>query len=177
MLIVYTLVAFCAGYLTYPFAHGDWLFGAPAPIAAETSSTELGVFWEAWKLLDQNFLGDKPDTLKRTYAATRGMVESFGDPYTIFVEPQPQELQDDSLRGKFGGIGARIEKRDVGFFLRPIPDQPAANAGILEGDQLLKVDDTAITNEMSNDEVVAHVRGEVGTEVALVVSRTLTATV
>lgn len=176
MLIVYTLVAFCAGYLTYPFTHSESFFSAPAPVTTANTSSDLGVFWEAWKLLDQNFLGNKPDALKRTYAATKGMVEAFGDPYTVFVEPQPQELQDDSLRGKFGGIGARIEKRDVGFFLRPIPDQPAAKAGILDGDQLMKVDDTEITNEMSNDDVVAHVRGEVGTEVALVVSRTLTAT-
>lgn len=176
LLIVYTLVAFCAGYLTYPFAHGAPLFQRPDVAVATNPSTDLGVFWEAWKLLDQNFLGNKPDRLTRTYAATRGMVESFADPYTVFVEPHPQELQDDSLRGKFGGIGARIEKKETGFFLRPIPDQPAAVAGILDGDQLLKVDDAEISNEMSSDDVVAHIRGEVGTEVALVVSRTLTAT-
>ena len=161
LLVLLSLVAFSAGYFTYPYIN-------PSPIVSEPS---LGVFWEAWDLLNSNFFGTKPDDKARAYGATKGMVEAFDDPYTMFVEPSPQELQDDNLRGKFGGIGAQISQTDAGFVLRPLPDQPAAKAGILDGDLLLKVDDAEITAEMSSDDVVAHIRGEVGTEVSLLAGR------
>ncbi len=166
LLVLLSLVAFSAGYFTYPYIN-------PSPIVSEPN---LGVFWEAWDLLNSNFFGTKPDDKARAYGATKGMVEAFNDPYTMFVEPSPQELQDDNLRGKFGGIGAQILQTDAGFVLRPLPDQPAAKAGILDGDLLLKVDDAEITAEMSSDDVVAHIRGEVGTEVSLLVRRTISAT-
>jgi carboxyl-terminal processing protease len=160
--------AFCAGYLVYPLRH------AQPPINGDQA--DMTVFWEAWQILSRDFIGDKPDAFVRVHGAAQGLAASFGDPFTIFVEPQSQELQDDSLKGKFGGIGATIEKIEDGFLLNPIADQPADKAGIRQGDRLLKVDDTVITTTMTTDDVVAHVRGEVGVAVALLVERTYTDT-
>jgi carboxyl-terminal processing protease len=87
------------------------------------------------------------------------MVERFGDPYTFFVEPQPRELERDQLAGKFGGIGATLEQTETGWLLHPLPDQPAAQAGILDGDQLLAVDAMPITTTMTSDAIVTLVRG------------------
>jgi carboxyl-terminal processing protease len=170
-------LAFGVGYISYPLLHAP-----PEPAAAQVedasaadpaSNPDMGLYWEAWHLLDRDFLGDKPDTTARTYGAIRGMVESFRDPYTFFVEPRPRELERDELRGKFGGIGANIEASDQGYILYPLSDQPAANAGIQDGDLLLLVDDVEITPQMPLDEVAALVRGPVGTEVTLVVRRNL----
>src|SRR5690606_7524237 len=117
--------------------------------------------------------GDKPNSTERTYGAIRGMVESFDDPYTYFVEPQPRELERDELAGRFGGIGANIELTTTGYLLFPVPGLPAAEAGVQDGDLLLLVDDREITAAMTLDEIAALVRGPVNSVVTLVVRRTL----
>ena len=89
----------------------------------------------------------------------------------MFVEPQARELERDQLAGKFGGIGAAIEADAAGYILHPLPDQPAAAAGIQDGDRLLRVDAQPISTTLTLDEVIALVRGEPGTQVTLVVAR------
>jgi carboxyl-terminal processing protease len=131
----------------------------------------MDVYWEAWKLLDRDFYGDKPSSHVRTYGAVRGMVQSFGDPYTYFVEPAARELERDEMRGSFGGIGAGIESSDAGYLLRPNPGQPAATAGVQDGDLLLMVGDREIAADIPVDEVVRLIRGPVGTTVTILVRR------
>jgi carboxyl-terminal processing protease len=163
-------LTFAAGYSAYPLLHG-------APLPGLSSLTEpparqsMDVYWEAWRLLDRDFYGDKPDTTARTYGAIRGMVESFGDPYTYFVEPRARERERDELRGKFGGIGANLEQTEAGYVLHPVPGQPADSAGIRDGDILLMVDDQEITPQMNVDDLVALVRGPAGSRVTLLVRR------
>lgn len=164
-------LTFGAGYIAYPLLHGSSL--PPSSMLLQSfSGQHMDVYWEAWKLLDRDFYGEKPDSAQRMYGAVRGMVQSFGDPYTYFVEPAARELERDELRGSFGGIGAGIEHSEAGFVLRPFPDQPATRAGVQDGDLLLMVDDREITPALSTDEVVGWIRGPVGTSVNLLVRRT-----
>ena len=163
------VLAFVAGYAAYPLLHPA---AAPALEAAPQTGA-MANFWQVWLLLDRDFYGVKPDAQTRTYGAIAGMVERFGDPYTYFVEPQPRALERDQLAGKFGGIGATLEQTDAGWLLHPLPDQPAARAGILDGDRLLMVDATPITTTMTSDAIVNLVRGEPGSQVTLRVARTL----
>jgi carboxyl-terminal processing protease len=164
-------LTFVAGYSTYPLLHAD---RDPATESAESAASQdddMGVYWQAWGILERDFYGKKPDATHRIYGAIRGMVEAYNDPYTYFVEPQPRELERDELRGKFGGIGANIELTPEGYVLRPMPGQAAAQAGILSGDLLLLVDGHEITTSMSLDDVVTLVRGPIGVETALVIRR------
>lgn len=163
-------LAFGVGYISYPLLHL-----APelpvAPAASVEGEADMELYWETWRLLDRDFYGAKPDVAQRNYGAIRGMVESFDDPYTFFVEPQPRQLERDELAGKFGGIGASVEQTEAGYILHPQEGRPAAAAGMLDGDLLLLVDDQEITAQMTADEVVALVRGPVGSEVTLVIRR------
>jgi len=161
------VLAFFAGYAAYPLLHPS---AAPALEAAPHTDI-MANFWQVWELLDRDFYGAKPDAQTRVYGAIAGMVERFGDPYTYFVEPQPRALERDQLAGKFGGIGATLEQTEAGWLLHPLPDQPAARAGVMDGDLLLRVDATPITTTMTSDEVVALVRGAPGTQVTLRVAR------
>jgi carboxyl-terminal processing protease len=127
---------------------------------------------EAWDIADSQFYGQLPTDQVRTYGAVRGMMEAFKDPYTAFFEPPQTELQSQQLSGKFGGIGASVRRENDGrIVLSPFPDRPAAQAGVKEGDVLIKIDDTPITPEMKFDEVTSLLRGEVGTRVKIEIDR------
>ena len=164
------VLAFVAGYAAYPLLHAMPL--GPAVAGQVTQQQEMGQYWQVWNLLERDFYGEKPANEERTFGAIAGMVQSFGDPYTFFVEPEPRELERDQLAGKFGGIGATLALSDTGWVLTPLPEQPAATAGILDGDVLIAVDGAPITGTMSSDAVIALVRGEPGSTVDLRVRRT-----
>ncbi|HTP10399.1 MAG TPA: S41 family peptidase [Anaerolineae bacterium] len=158
-------LAFFAGIMLGPQLTGV-LAGRPL------SSGHAPLLDEAWEIAESQFYGQVPTDQARTYGAVRGMIESFKDPYTVFVEPPQTELQSQQLSGKFGGIGASIRREEDGrYALSPFPDQPAAKAGVQEGDVLTKVDDTPITTEMRLDDVTSLLRGEVGTPVKIEVDR------
>ena len=127
---------------------------------------------EAWALAEAQFYGSVPSDKARTYGAIHGMIGAFNDRYTIFAEPPATELQNQQLSGKFGGIGASLRREADGrLVLSPFPDQAAAKAGVHEGDELLQVDNEVITTTTPTEEVIAWLRGEVGTPVKLEVQR------
>ena len=65
-----------------------------------------------------------------------------------------------------------MRREDDGrIVLSPFPDRPAAQAGVEEGDVLVKIDSTSITPEMKFEEVTSLLRGEVGTPVKVEVDR------
>jgi carboxyl-terminal processing protease len=171
--IILLFLAFVGGYAVYPLLHGAGRLALPSDAQVSTDAQqELDVFWQAWELLDSAFYGDRPTDEARMRDAVRGMVSSFGDPYTVYLDPQPRELERDRLRGSFGGIGATIEFTNTQFVLHPLADQPAERAGVQDGDILRSVDTVPILAQMTTDEVVALVRGEIGTTVSLELTRT-----
>lgn len=125
---------------------------------------------EAIEILEENALNPLPDEKQLEYGMIRGILQTYDDPYTVFVEPPQHELQTNQLEGKFGGIGVRID-RDIEnkAYLFPLPESPAKNAGILDGDMLYSVDSLLITSEVSDVEIQAAVRGPVGEDVSLIV--------
>jgi carboxyl-terminal processing protease len=163
---------FLAGYAAYPLLHQGSAPVITAPGAAPDGEQAMAKYWQVWDLLERDFYGPKPSAAARTDGAIAGMVQAFDDPYTFFVEPQTRELERDQLAGKFGGIGANLTQTDAGYVLSPLPGQPAAEAGVQEGDLLLMIDGREIPPDLPTDDVVALLRGEVGTQVTLVVRRT-----
>jgi carboxyl-terminal processing protease len=139
----------------------------------------MSVFWEAWDKVEASFIGEVPNGTSRAYAAIRGSIALLNDPYTVFIEPQVREQERVELRGNFGGIGVILSRRETGgeVLLVPTPDNPAVEAGILDGDVLLAVDGQRITPEMSIDEIRSLVTGEKGTSVVLTVRHPDSATV
>jgi carboxyl-terminal processing protease len=166
-LVITSLVvgAFGAG------AGGTWLLMHNRLPEGEEAA-EFGVFWEAWRLVQSNFFGSVPEMQRVAWGAIRGALATLDDPHTTFLEPQPRQREREDLSGRFGGIGAYVTQTEDGrIALEPMSDLPAAQAGVQEGDILIRVDDTEITAEMTVDEVVALVRGEVGTTVRLTLER------
>jgi carboxyl-terminal processing protease len=140
--------------------------------ASTEEASEFGVFWEAWHLVEDRFLGDLPDMQHVAWGAIRGALATLDDPHTTFLEPQPRQREKEDLSGRFGGIGAYVSQAEDGsIILNPMPDLPAEQAGVLEGDAVIKVDDTEITSGMTVDEVVTLIRGEIGSVVRLSLRR------
>jgi carboxyl-terminal processing protease len=140
--------------------------------AAADEAAEFGVFWEAWHLVEAHFFGDLPEMQQVAWGAIRGALDTLGDPHTTFLEPQPRQREKEDLSGRFGGIGAYVSQAEDGSItLDPMPDLPAERAGVQEGDAILQVDGTAITADMTVDEVVTLIRGQVGTVVRLTLRR------
>ena len=130
------------------------------------------VFWEAWGLLEREFY-NRPalDSQVMTYGALKGLVESLGDPHTIFSTPTEREAQDVSLRGSFDGVGVQVDQRDgVLRVVAPIEGSPAEQAGIRAGDVIRAVDGKTV-KDLTLQEVVQLIRGPRGTTVTLTIVR------
>jgi carboxyl-terminal processing protease len=133
---------------------------------------QFGVYWEAWHIIEEKFYDDIPEHPIPVYGAVRGALGTLEDPYTIFIEPQPRALERAELEGQFGGIGAYVTRGPEGeVVLAPMVDSPAEQAGVQEGDVVVRVDDTPITPDMTTDQVVLLIRGEVDTQVTLTLER------
>jgi len=132
------------------------------------AGADFDVLWTVRNLLQANFIGEIPSAQAQVYGAAHGLTAAFNDPYTVFVEPAPRQIERDELAGHFGGIGAYMSRDDAGdVIVTVMRDRPAAQAGIQDGDVLLEVDGKPITKEMKIEDIVALVRGEVGSKVKL----------
>ncbi|KAA3664816.1 MAG: S41 family peptidase [Chloroflexi bacterium] len=165
MMVVLALSAFAAGYFTNDFVEQRF---ADSDLEG---NQDFALFWEAWGLIERNFLGDLPNSQELAYGAIRGAMQVLNDPYTIFIEPVAREHERDILQGSFGGIGATLSRPEEGgpVILEPIPGNPAELAGIQIGDELVAVDGTPIPLDMTVQAVADMIRGEKGTTVMLTV--------
>ena len=108
---------------------------------------------------------------EKIYGAIKGVVDSYGDPATLFLDPEETKKFNDSNEGKyFEGIGAELGYEDgLIVVVSPIDGSPAKAAGIRAGDYILAVDDVEITKEDNIYDVVDKIRGEAGTTVKLTI--------
>lgn len=162
-------LVFVAGYYTRALADLYPVLRLPLPGLAVVEP-EYPLLNEIRALLESRYIGELPDEAALQYGAARGLVSAVGDPYTVFVEPQAHELETQNLSGEYGGVGMGLAQNAAGeIVLSPFRDSPAEQAGLLEGDVLLMVDNVPLTVTTTLDAVTALVRGPIGSEVSLTV--------
>jgi len=158
--------------LALAFGAGFGAADALSLLPSRSSGTSLAMYGDVWRLVEQDFIGTLPTQQAREYGAIRGSLAALNDPYTVFVEPQSHQREREDLQGSFGGIGVNMRRNPQGdLVFTPLPDSPAARAGVQDGDVLLTVDSKPITSSMSFDDIAALVRGKVGTQVTIIVRR------
>ncbi len=173
--------AFSAGYVSGMTQSLAWTPAIAAsttpqspPVAPSDQAVppEFHVFWEAWNFVQENFYGDVPGEPDRVYGAIRGMVNSYGDENTAFIEPSRAAIFREDVSGSFEGIGAAVRMDDMGHLViaEPFAGQPAAEAGLQRGDVVLAVDSTPLQG-LSLYEAIGLIRGPAGTTVVLTVFR------
>ncbi len=147
---------------------------APLPVATNNTNEPagFGVFWEAWTVVESQFYGQIPSEQDRIYGATRGMVATYGDPNTAFVDPKLASIFRDDISGSFEGIGAAVRMDEMGrvVIADPFVGQPAAKAGVLRGDVIMSVDQKSLAG-LSLYEAISLIRGPAGSTVVLTIAR------
>src|SRR5690606_31246172 len=102
--------------------------------------------------------------------AIRGLFADL-DPHSTYLDEEAYKQMQDITRGGFGGLGIEIGTEDgMPKVIAPIEDTPAARAGILTGDLIVRIDDEP-TKGMSLSDAVKKMRGEPGTPIDLTILR------
>tara|TARA_B100000745_G_scaffold135964_1_gene88858 strand:+ start:766 stop:2085 length:1320 start_codon:yes stop_codon:yes gene_type:complete len=156
-----------------PMQAGLWtlLFGD----TRADQEADIKEFWRVWNLMEDKFVSHSTSSNvsveDRLFGAISGMVDSYGDPYTVFLPPQEAAVFGEDISGNFSGVGMEVGIRD-GYVtvIAPLADTPAERAGLLAGDIITEIDGVS-TEGMSTDEAVLYIRGEVGSTVTFTVYR------
>ena len=93
------------------------------------------------------------------------------DPYTSYMEKEEKDGIEILTKGKYGGIGISIGKRENQLtVITPMDNSPAKRAGILSGDIIIKIDGKD-TKNLTMDEAAKLIRGKKGSKVVLSIER------
>ncbi|MDW7772029.1 MAG: S41 family peptidase [Desulfobulbaceae bacterium] len=138
-------------------------------IQREETYRNLEVFSNVLTLLQEHYVDPiKPEEV--ITGAINGMLTSL-DPHSSYLQPEDFKALQDETQGSFSGIGIEITVKDNIFtVVSPIEDTPAYNAGIMAGDQIIRIDDS-LTKDMTLMDVVKKLRGKKGTRVTISIFR------
>ena len=173
------MVGFGAGVGTMWLAGDDLQRAVSALIAGEPGSAiaarpeeSIDLLEDVWTILQREYVDpEELDSQRLLHRAASGMVEAVGDPHTVFVEPLSASIIDQDMQGSFEGIGASVDMVDGRVVIvHPLPNSPALEAGIEEGDVILAVDGQSLEGK-SLMEAIAMIRGPRGTVVRLLIQR------
>lgn len=135
------------------------------------SFTNLVRFITAYRFIETKYVNDTND-VNLIDGAIDGMVKSLNDPHSNYLSPKMYQNLMEQTEGSFAGIGVvmGMDNQQKIHIIAVMEDSPGQKAGITEGDELIAVDGTPVT-ELAFDEVATHVRGQVGTNVVLTIMR------
>ena len=115
---------------------------------------------------------DSVDVVKLTEDAINGMLTNL-DPHSSYTNPEETRKMNEPLQGNFEGIGVQFNMlEDTLLVIQPVPKGPSDKVGIIAGDRIIAVNDTAIAGvKMSREEIMRRLRGPKNTKVKLGIKR------
>ena len=133
-------------------------------------SKELAKFVDAYDAIVNNYYKEV-DKDKLVESAINGMVSSIGDEYTSYSDKDVTDNFNETVNGKYMGIGALIMKSENDLVIYKVfEDSPSYRAGLKDGDIILKLDDED-TRDMSVNDIASIVKNDTNKEVKLLVKR------
>jgi carboxyl-terminal processing protease len=124
-------------------------------------------------VIDSNYYKTEIDKEKETDGLYKGLLDSLGDPYSVYyTEEELNDLMTDTA-GVYYGIGAYVGVDQTMNYPRIsgiIPGSPAEAAGLLPEDIIYEVDKES-TQGLELEDVVSMIKGEKGTSVHLTLLR------
>ncbi|MBD5357633.1 MAG: S41 family peptidase [Bacteroides sp.] len=118
------------------------------------------------------FYVDTVNESKLVEDAIKGMLEGL-DPHSQYSNPEETRELNEPLAGNFSGIGITFNmNRDTLYVIQTVSGGPSERVGILAGDRIIAVNDTAIAGvNMKNNQIMKRLRGPKGTDVRVKVLR------
>jgi carboxyl-terminal processing protease len=167
LVIIPLLVCLLFGALAAVFAQEE----QPPKTEEDNGYSQIAIFAKALELIRQDYV----DENKTSYhdlvtAAMKGMLSSL-DPHSQFMDPNDfRDMQDDT-RSRFNGLGIEVSmKNGLPTVVTAMEDTPAAKAGILSGDQILRINGMS-TDRMDLQDAINVLRGPAGAKVSLTLLR------
>ncbi len=101
-----------------------------------------------------------------------GMLDKL-DPHSAYSTPKEMKSMSESLQGNFDGIGVQFNMvEDTLLVIQTVTNGPSEKVGILAGDRIVAVNDTAIAGvKMAKEEIMHRLRGPKGTKAKLSIVR------
>ena len=153
------------------------LFGAlfllPSLHAQNTDPRELAVrkLLQSTIMINQMYV-DTVNFDRQVEDAITGMLSKL-DPHSQYTNARDTKKMNEPLQGTFDGIGVQFNMlEDTLVVIQPVAKGPSERAGILAGDRIVTVNDTAIAGvKMSREDIMSRLRGPRGTKVRLGIVR------
>ena len=139
-------------------------------------NVDFAPFWKAWNLINEKYVPASTtaktiNNQEKVWGAIEGLAQSLNDPYTVFFPPVESELFESDIRGNFEGLGMEIVAQEGSItVIAPLKNSPAAKAGIMAGDRIVKIGNKETTS-LTTEDAVQLIRGPKGTHVKLTLFR------
>lgn len=119
-----------------------------------------------------NLYVDQVDEPKIVEASVKAMLKEL-DPHSTYLTAEEVQKMNEPLQGNFEGIGVQFNMADDTLFvIQTVSKGPSEKVGILPGDRIVTVNDTAIAGvKMARDEIMKRLRGPKGSVVQLGIVR------
>lgn len=129
----------------------------------------LDIFVTAFKEVNSYYVDEiNPNKLMRT--GLDAMLSSL-DPYTDYIPEDDIEDYRTITTGEYGGIGALVDTKDgSSTIVLPYEGYPAAKAGLIAGDVILKINEIDITTKTA-DEISKLLKGQSKSEISLTIKK------
>jgi carboxyl-terminal processing protease len=148
---------------------GTISIGSTAEAAMDDAYRQLNLFGEVFERVRADYV-EKPDDSKLIESAINGMLAGL-DPHSSYMDPKSFRDMEVETKGEFGGLGIEVTMEDgLIKVVAPIDETPAAKAGILANDLIIKLDDEQVQG-MTMNQAVEKMRGPVNTKVKLTIMR------
>lgn len=146
----------------------------PSDPPEDSPYEQMQILARAMQLIRQDYVDESKVSYKDlTYEALHGMLSSL-DPHSQFMDPKDFKSMQEDTKSEFGGLGVVVsQKNGLLTVISPMEDSPGFEAGILPGDQILKINGQT-TEKLTLQQAVDKLRGEVGEKVTLTISRPAT---
>ena len=119
-----------------------------------------------------NLYVDKVDENKLVEEAIIKMLAQL-DPHSVYSDAEEVKKMNEPLQGNFEGIGVQFQMiEDTLLVIQPVSNGPSEKIGILAGDRIIAVNDTAIAGvKMSTEDIMSRLRGPKDSKVNLTIVR------
>jgi carboxyl-terminal processing protease len=145
------------------------MIGATAKAAVADTYRQLNLFGDVFERVRADYV-EKPDDPKLIETAINGMLAGL-DPHSSYMDAKSFRDMQVQTRGEFGGLGIEVTMEDgLIKVVAPIDETPAAKAGILANDIIIKLDDEQVQG-LTLNQAVEKMRGPVNTKIKLTVMR------